>query len=167
MRLTGAAQSGDDAPMTALFQIREVSWATARDSLRAIRKTVFVEEQGVPEALEWDEHDGEAQHVLAITNGGAPVGTGRLLRDGRIGRMAVLKAWRRHGVGSAMLDALIAMARRNRCSIIWLHAQVHALAFYERHGFEARGPEFSEAGIPHREMRLNPPRGAEEAQRRG
>jgi predicted GNAT family N-acyltransferase len=81
------------------------------------------------------------------------VGTGRLLPDGHIGRMAVLKTHRARGVGGAILKALIAEARRRGMHEVVLSAQTHALEFYRKHGFEARGAAYMEAGIPHREMR--------------
>jgi hypothetical protein len=91
-------------------------------------------------------------HALAY-DGTAAVGTGRLLPDAHIGRMAVLKAWRGRGVGSLILDALVEAARRRGERHVALSAQVHALAFYRAHGFEAEGPEYQEAGIAHQAMR--------------
>ena len=122
--------------------------------LAAIRREVFVVEQGVPEEEEWDEQDAVSQHVIALDAMGAAVGTGRLLTDGHIGRMAVLEQWRGRGVGSALLIMLIGMARAQGHSETRLHAQTHALAFYRKHGYTALGDEFREAGIPHYAMRL-------------
>jgi predicted GNAT family N-acyltransferase len=138
------------------YAVERVTWADARESLACVRRAVFIEEQGVPEALEWDADDASAVHALASDAEGVPIGTARLLRTGRIGRMAVLPAWRRRGVGTAMLRLLIGTAREGGLPRLVLHAQVHAMPFYERHGFVARGEEFSEAGIPHREMVLIP-----------
>jgi predicted GNAT family N-acyltransferase len=134
------------------FTIVSADWHADRDALRAVRRAVFIDEQNVPEALEWDELDARCAHVLACAADGAAIGTGRLTPDGRIGRMAVLKAHRRCGVGSAMLRRLLALAREARCATVRLHAQTHALEFYTRHGFAVAGEEFMEAGIPHREM---------------
>jgi len=136
------------------FVVRHVDYESHRDALRAVRRTVFIEEQGVPEDLEWDEIDARCRHVLALSVEGSAIGTGRLLPDGHIGRMAVLKPWRGRGVGSAILAFLIDLARRNRFATVRLHAQTHALGFYARHGFTALGDEFMEAGIPHRAMLL-------------
>ncbi len=136
--------------------IDQVSWVQAGAALRAIRTEVFVLEQHVPEALEWDEFDAHAVHVLARV-GSENVGTGRLLFEAaaaRIGRMAVRKAWRRQGVGSAILQKLIAVARERGCQELRLYAQTHALQFYERVGFVAEGDIFTEAGIAHRSMLL-------------
>jgi predicted GNAT family N-acyltransferase len=142
------AMSGD------AFTVRAVEWNEAREQLHAVRRAVFVEEQNVPEDLEWDEADERASHVLATAPDGMPIGTGRIKRDGRIGRMAVTMAWRRRGVGSAMLEMLLVMARAQGLQVVHLHAQTHAMPFYSRHGFVARGEEFEEAGIPHRLMEL-------------
>jgi predicted GNAT family N-acyltransferase len=119
-----------------------------------VRRLVFVEEQGVPEELEWDEWDARCVHVLARTSTGEPVGTGRLLPDAHIGRMAVLPRWRRQGVASAMLRELLAVARERGDDVVRLNAQTQAIPFYLRFGFAAQGPEFQDAGIPHRLMVL-------------
>lgn len=131
----------------------------------AIRRAVFVEEQGVPEEQEIDAGDRDPAivtdvvHVLARLDG-RPVGTGRLLIDvpvmtsAHIGRVAVLKEHRRSGVGRAVMEALQREARRLGFRGITLAAQTHALPFYERLGYVARGDTFSEEGIDHRWMDL-------------
>src|SRR5512139_927614 len=93
------------------FRVRLVDWRDAAPVLTHIRTAVFVVEQGVPADLEMDGRDGECAHALAESAAGDPVGTGRLMPDGRIGRMAVLAAWRGKGVGAAILDALMAEAK--------------------------------------------------------
>ncbi len=134
--------------------VRRVSWSEAGAALRAIRKLVFVDEQRVPEELEWDRIDEHCLHVLAAAAGGDAVGTGRLLPDGHIGRMAVMQGWRRRGVGGAILMELIVAAREARHPMVELSAQTHAIAFYRRYGFEVVSEEYLDAGIPHRTMRL-------------
>ncbi|MES2561231.1 MAG: GNAT family N-acetyltransferase [Pseudomonadota bacterium] len=106
----------------------------------------------MPSELEWDDADEHASHVLALAGDGEPVGTARLISNCRIGRMAVLKQWRRSGVGGSMLAALLDIAIKHGCSRVRLHAQTHAVAFYARYGFIAVGDEFEEAGIAHRAM---------------
>jgi predicted GNAT family N-acyltransferase len=129
----------------------------------AIREVVFIEEQHVPESLERDAEDARAFHVLALQAGHA-VGTGRLVelpehpegefgKWGQIGRMAVLLSHRRGGVGSKLLKALEDESRRRGLSGILLHAQLVALEFYQRHGYQAHGPVFEEAGLPHLMMK--------------
>ena len=113
-----------------------------------------MQEQGVPEALEWDEWDAAARHFLAEDAQGHPIGTARLLPDGHIGRMAVLEFWRRRGIGTAMMHHVLAAARETGFGRVELAAQTHALKFYARFGFVAHGDEFMDAGIPHRTMRL-------------
>jgi predicted GNAT family N-acyltransferase len=136
------------------FIVRPASWNADRERLRAIRRAVFIEEQGVPEELEWDGLDEHCRHALALAPGDAVVGTGRLTPDARIGRMAVARHWRGKGVGSAILQALLNEARAAGYTAVALHAQVHAVQFYGRHGFAAHGPVFLEAGIPHRAMTI-------------
>jgi predicted GNAT family N-acyltransferase len=133
------------------FRVRAADWNVDRTALRAVREQVFVREQAVPIELEWDEFDPLCQHVVAEAAGQA-IGTGRLLPDGHIGRMAVLEPWRGQGVGSALLEALLRLARDRGIGRVRLNAQSRAAAFYRRHGFVAEGEEFIEAGIAHRSM---------------
>jgi len=135
------------------FRVRLVDWREASGTLSAIRTTVFVGEQGVPPEIEIDGRDPGCAHVVAESDSGGAVGTGRLMPEGRIGRMAVLAAWRGRGVGAAMLEALMAEARRRGFRETYLHAQSHARDFYARHGYVVEGGEYLEAGIPHVHMR--------------
>ena len=117
-----------------------------------VREQVFIQEQKVPEELEWDEYDASAIHVVAMDTNNQVIGTARLLADGHIGRMAVLPAWRKTGIGSAMLGKLLSIAKELGLSKVFLHAQTSAVRFYENHDFNALGEEFMDAGIPHRYM---------------
>lgn len=135
------------------FQVEAVPFEPHRAELHAVREQVFVREQGVPVDLERDALDPLSHHVLARDLRGQPVGTGRLTPDRRIGRMAVLAGWRGHGVGEALLAALLAQARQLGWTEVTLHAQVSALRFYARHGFLPYGHRFTEAGIEHQSMR--------------
>jgi predicted GNAT family N-acyltransferase len=156
MLVNGRSDGGTiiSAMVTPAFKVKQVNWFDQRDQLCAVRRVVFIDEQNVPAALEWDGADEHASHVLAIALDGEAVGTARIKGDGRIGRMAVVKAWRGRGVGSSMLAALLDIAVKQGCTRAHLHAQTHALAFYARYGFTAVGDEFDEAGIPHRAMQL-------------
>ena len=137
------------------FRISRISWEEGSLELAAIRRQVFVVEQHVPEDLEWDGIDPQCSHVVARDLLGRPIGTGRLLPDGHIGRMAVLEPWRGKGAGGALLEALIAMAREEKHSAAVLNAQTYVMPFYAKFGFVPIGDEFVEAGIPHRAMRLS------------
>lgn len=128
----------------------------------AIREVVFIEEQHVPEGIERDAEDARAYHVLAMQRGHA-IGTGRLVllseppkgqggTWGQIGRMAVLQAHRKAGVGIRLLTALEDEARRRAVEHITLNAQLYALEFYRKYGYQPVGTVFEEAGIPHIEM---------------
>jgi predicted GNAT family N-acyltransferase len=136
------------------FSIRILPWSDALPLARPVREKVFIGEQGVPRELEWDEWDERSEHAVACDAKGRAIGTARLVPEGRIGRMAVLVEWRRRGVGAALLEALIALARERSMPRVALHAQTHAAGFYRRFGFSERGGEFSEAGIAHVEMTL-------------
>lgn len=138
------------------FQISAVDWHSAKTQLSAIRTAVFIQEQHVPAELEWDEFDQEARHLLASDSAGKAIGCARILSLGSIGRMAVLPAWRNHGVGSALLRASIDLCMKNGCHEIRLSAQTHAIAFYEKAGFTICSEEYLDAGIPHRDMRMTP-----------
>lgn len=135
------------------FSVAAVEYEAALPQLRAVREAVFVQEQGVPLELEWDELDPACHHAIARDAQGAPIGTGRLTPEHRIGRMAVLAHWRGRGVGDALLQALVEQARALGWHEVSLHAQVSAINFYARHGFLPYGPRFMEAGIEHQSMR--------------
>ncbi|MET9360951.1 GNAT family N-acetyltransferase [Streptomyces sp. NPDC006632] len=149
--------------MTA-FTVRVAEGPADREACFAVRRAVFVVEQQVPEDVEYDAYDATALHVLAVGADG-PLGTGRLLygpralartgsaQVGSLGRLAVTGAARGLGVGAALVRAIEAAAAERGLSAVDLHAQTHALGFYERLGYEAYGPEFPDAGIEHRAMR--------------
>lgn len=128
-------------------------WGEAKARVLPLRIAVFVTEQGVPVELEHDEFDAVSLHVVCETPDGVVVGTGRLLPDGHIGRLAVDAAWRGRGIGGQVLQALVAEAERHGLPEAVLHAQMQAEAFYRRYGFEPEGDVFEEAGIDHRLMR--------------
>jgi len=144
---------GEERAPQADFSIEEVSWHTCRDDLYHVRRVVFIEEQHVPPEIEIDEWDEPSRHVLARDRAGLPIGCGRLLPDGHIGRMAVLAAWRGRGVGRVLLRHLIALAHEAGMSEVVLSAQVHAIGFYEKEGFTVYGEVYDDAGIPHQAMR--------------
>ncbi|MDQ1011353.1 putative GNAT family N-acyltransferase [Streptomyces sp. V4I23] len=154
--------------MTA-YTVRVAAGPEDREACFAVRKEVFVAEQRVPEDIEYDAHDAEdagTVHVLAVRADGVPLGTGRLLHGaaaadrtggdltvGSLGRLAVTRDARGLGVGVALVRAIEDAARDRGLAAVDLHAQTHALGFYERLGYEAYGAEFLDAGIPHRSMR--------------
>jgi predicted GNAT family N-acyltransferase len=127
----------------------ETDWASDAARLASVRRAVFIEEQGVPEALEWDAADTVSVHFLALAADGSPIGCARLLPDGHVGRMAVLPGWRGRGVGRALLTAVLGAARARGHHRVQLSAQTHAADFYGRAGFVAEGDVYEEAGIPH------------------
>lgn len=128
-------------------------WETQRQDAQAVRYEVFVVEQKVPLEMEWDEMDARCVHALAYDAEGQVVGTGRLLPDGHIGRMAVSRPARGQGIGALMLEALVDAARQRGDREVMLNAQTQAEPFYERYGFRREGEIFMEAGIPHIHMR--------------
>ncbi|MEV1062209.1 GNAT family N-acetyltransferase [Streptomyces sp. NPDC050263] len=151
---------------TRAYTVRVADDLADREACFAVRKEVFVGEQGVPEDLEYDALDAGAVHVLAVGEDGVPLGTGRLLFGeaaaartdgdlsvGSLGRLAVTREARGLGVGAALVRAIEEAARARGLAAVDLHAQTHALGFYERLGYAAYGPEFPDAGIAHRSMR--------------
>lgn len=136
------------------------SWRELSEAARAVRTAVFIVEQGIPEAEEWDADDGDATHVVVFDPAGLPVATGRLIHIGqarghaKIGRMAVMRPSRGAGLGAQVLLALLDQARSQHIREISLHAQLTAQAFYARYGFQAKGPVFDEVDIPHQGMTL-------------
>jgi len=139
-----------------IIRVRQVCSRKELEKAFAIRIRVFVREQGVPEEIEMDRDDERAVHFIAFSGANA-VGTARVVIRGgsaKIGRMAVLKSYRKRGVGKKLLKQTIALARRRRARKIYLHAQVPVIGFYESMGFRCSGPVFDEAGIAHRKMVL-------------
>ncbi|MEV6807193.1 GNAT family N-acetyltransferase [Streptomyces sp. NPDC051132] len=152
--------------MSPAYTVRLAEDPADREACFAVRKEVFVVEQGVAEDLEYDDYDAVAVHVLAVREDGVPLGTGRLLHGeaaaprtggdptaGSLGRLAVSRTARGLGVGAALVRAIEDAARARGLAAVDLHAQTRALGFYERLGYTAYGPEFLDAGIPHRAMR--------------
>ncbi|MEO1853860.1 GNAT family N-acetyltransferase [Chromohalobacter sp.] len=135
------------------LEIASGDWATLGEACSAIRKTVFIEEQQVPQDEEWDGRDPRCLHVLLRVEG-RPMGTARLLPDGYIGRVAILREGRGQGLGLRLMEAVMEKARQQGHDAVHLDAQTYAIPFYERLGFVAHGETFLDANIPHRHMSL-------------
>lgn len=135
------------------MQIRRADFARDEEAIRALRFTVFVDEQHVPAEIEMDDRDPHCIHLLAY-EGPDPVGTARIdvEHDGKIGRLAVLATARRRGIGKALMEELHAIARAHGLARVWCHAQVAATPFYAKLGYRPSGPRFDEAGIEHVRM---------------
>ena len=140
----------------AMVEVRVGSWDEQCAPAREIRREVFIEEQGIPADMEWDDADSQSVHAVAFNRFGFALATGRLLVDGpqvaRIGRMATRQAVRGSGIARGVLDALMEVAKRRGDTEVLLRAQLSAQPFYARAGFLPRGPVFDEAGIAHIEM---------------
>lgn len=139
------------------FHIRLAFWQKDNAALRHIRETVFVNEQAIPAALEWDAEDSNALHFLAYDDD-YPIGTARLLPDGHIGRLSVLKDWRGLHVGDRLLKRAIVEAEQLGLTRQMLSAQVEKTAFYERFGFKVVSGEYLDAGLPHIDMLRESPK---------
>lgn len=133
------------------IKIHIASWQNDKEVLTKIRHHIFIEEQNVPEELEWDEHDNSSTHFF-VTSDDRVIAVARLKTDGQIGRMGVLAEYRRQGIGSKLLNFVLQFAASRNLDKVYLHAQTQAIAFYQEHGFIAQGDVFFEANIPHREM---------------
>lgn len=133
-------------------RLRRADWQRDHATLRRLRETVFVHEQGVPADIEWDGEDASAEHIIAELDH-QPIACGRLMPSGKIGRMAVLVEARNSGIGARVLAALIDLAMRRGLHRVYLHAQTHAAGFYARQAFVQEGARFLEAGIEHVAMR--------------
>ena len=134
-------------------RIELMNWDKAQTIAGPIRFGIFVGEQNVPPGIELDDKDAECLHAIAYDDAGIAIGTGRLLPDGHIGRMAVIKEWRRRGIGAMILNALIDEARKRGHKEVVLAAQLQAAEFYREHGFVAEGKVYQDAGILHQDMR--------------
>jgi YbgC/YbaW family acyl-CoA thioester hydrolase len=144
----------------AMLQIKTGGWAALGADAGKVRTAVFVEEQGIPMEMEWDEADNTAVHAVAYNGLGQGIATGRLVTQaesvGKIGRMAVHRALRGSRVGGEILHTLMGVARQRGDREVMLYAQRSAEGFYQRLGFAARGEPFEEVGIPHIEMVKTP-----------
>lgn len=138
----------------ATFPLVQIEWRKGHTALSAIRKSVFVEEQGVPLEIELDAADATATHFLLWDWHGNPIACARLLPEGKVGRMAVLPQWRGKGLGDRLLTAVIAEAKRRGWFELRAAAQASVTAFYTQAGFEPVGDPFVAAGIDHQMMRL-------------
>lgn len=130
-----------------------MSWEQAQPTAGPLRFAIFVGEQNVPSGIELDDLDASCVHAVAYDVDNKPIGTGRLLPDGTIGRMAVIKEWRRRGIGVEILQALIGEARKRSHAEVVVSAQLQAAEFYREQGFVAEGKVYEEAGILHQKMR--------------
>ncbi|MTI60162.1 MAG: GNAT family N-acetyltransferase [Firmicutes bacterium] len=134
--------------------IKKVSSKTELEDVLALREEIFIEEQGIDPALERDSYDQAAVHVLA-REGSKVIACGRVIFNdsyGKIGRVAVAKSWRKQGIGRKICQKIIAIADERNCSRLVLEAQVDAIDFYRKLGFETSGDIFQEAGIEHIKM---------------
>lgn len=131
------------------YRIESGDWAALGTAAMTVRERVFIKEQGVPVEIERDVNDATSRHVVAFGPNGEAIGTGRLLPDGHVGRLAVVKKWRGTGVGAALFERLLQLAQEAGMQRLELHAQTSAAGFYARYGFVTQGAEFYEAGLPH------------------
>lgn len=140
-----------------MADVRVVESETERTDVFAVRREVFVEEQGVDEAIEYDDHENEAVHFVAYDEAGEPIGAARLREPepdlGKVERVAVVRSRREEGIGRELMIAVEDRAQKLDLDALKLHSQTRAAEFYRRLGYDRRGEEFEEAGIPHVEMR--------------
>jgi predicted GNAT family N-acyltransferase len=136
------------------FTVSLVSWHDGEPLLKSVREAVFIKEQGIPAELEWDGVDEGCRHALALSLQGQAIGSGRMLANGHIGRIAVLPPWRKKKVGTAIMEALLDYARAHDYKQVDVDAQIYAMPFYRSFGFVEQGEQFMDAGLPHIKMTL-------------
>ena len=134
------------------WNVRHAQWTKDAEGLLEVRGAVFVVEQGVDVSVERDGRDGECLHVIAEDRAGRPIGAGRISRQGKVGRIAVLGQWRGQGVGKEMMNELLRQAQRAGILHTYLHSQSSAAGFYLQFGYRPEADEFLEAGILHLKM---------------
>jgi predicted GNAT family N-acyltransferase len=139
--------------MNQSFTIEELTWDSPRQVLlKAVREMVFIAEQHVPLYIEWDEYDQDAIHLLALDYAGQAIGCARILKKGRIGRMAVMPDWRGIGLGLALLDEAIKICKSLGMQTVAISSQTHAIKFYEKAGFIVTSEAYIDANIWHVDM---------------
>ena len=136
------------------FTVSLVCWHDGEPLLKSVREAVFIKEQGIPAELEWDGVDEGCRHALALSLQGQAIGSGRMLANGHIGRIAVLPPWRKQKVGTAIMEALLDYARAHDYKQVDVDAQIYAMPFYRSFGFVEQGEQFMDAGLPHIKMFL-------------
>jgi len=135
------------------FSIEVLNWHSPKQAqLVVVREQVFIIEQHVPLSIEWDEHDADAIHLLALDASNNAIGCARILKKGRIGRMAVLKDWRGKGVGCALLKEALAVCKQLGMTQVALSSQTHAIKFYQQAGFTVMSDAYIDANIWHVDM---------------
>lgn len=137
-----------------MYRIKQGHWDQLQQDAKLIRTQVFICEQGITEADEWDDQDVISQHFV-IYDQDQPIATARLLENNSVGRVAVLKAYRGQGLGQMIMLEIIGYAQKQRRSVLTLSSQVHAISFYEKLGFTVQGDSYDECGIPHIEMTMS------------
>lgn len=140
--------------MTQPYTVSLVNWHDGEPLLKAVRTAVFIQEQGVPQEMEWDEHDATCRHALALSLKGDAIACGRMFSNGHIGRIAVMPEWRGKMVGTSIMEAFLNYAEAHGYPQVDVDAQVHAKPFYQRLDFVELGEVFIDAGIPHIKMLL-------------
>ena len=131
------------------WRVRDAVWNDDFNLIQTVRYSVFTLEQGVSREIDIDGKDPHCIHFLAETNSGDPIGCARLAPSGRVGRVAVVKKWRRHGVGGKIMNCLINHSELLKMPKTYLHSQLMVVAFYESLGYKSEGSVFNEADIPH------------------
>ena len=137
-----------------MYQVKHGCWDQLQQDAKLIRTQVFICEQGITEADEWDDQDVISQHFV-IYDQDQPIATARLLQNHSVGRVAVVKAYRGQGIGQMIMLEIISYAQKQRLSVLTLSSQVHAISFYEKLGFTVQGNSYDECGISHIEMTMN------------
>lgn len=135
------------------FHIVSGDWESLKKDAQYVREWVFIQEQQIDAIDEWDEQDSKSLHFV-IYDESKPIATARLLENDSIGRVAVLKDYRGQGIGRMLMLEIIQQARLEQRMIVILSSQVHAIAFYQSLGFEVKGSEYLDCGIPHVDMTL-------------
>ena len=142
-------ESGD-----CMYPVKHGCWDQLQQDAKLIRTQVFICEQGITEADEWDDQDVISQHFV-IYDQDQPIATARLLQNHSVGRVAVVKVYRGQGLGQMIMLEIISYAQKQRRSVLTLSSQVHAISFYEKLGFTVQGNPYDECGISHIEMTMN------------
>lgn len=142
-------ESGD-----CMYQVKHGRWDQLQQDAKLIRTQVFICEQGITEADEWDDQDVISQHFV-IYDQDQPIATARLLQNHSVGRVAVVKVYRGQGLGQMIMLEIISYAQKQGLSVLTLSSQVHAISFYEKLGFTVQGNPYDECGISHIEMTMN------------
>lgn len=137
------------------YEFVQVDWSKESDKIMEIREKVFIIEQRFGKETLIDHEDPDSYHLIVKDNKDKPIACGRLCKNGKIGRIAVLIDHRGYGIGTMMLSKLIKIAEKNKINTLTLNTETELTPFYDQQKFHVDGPVYMKQGVPFQRMRMS------------